>query len=315
MRTHRAELVDLAPRRRVAIVIPVFGGGDLTLLKKRFAAWNGRRSPCDGKTAHLDLVFYVELDSIRAAVASDFETTQGAKCFATIRYLAARPQPSGGKQPHDAYAFYRLFKMPLMADHYDAFFWMHPHVLQVRSGWATKVYEQAVLSEDFWVRGSAAMQTCPANALTSDGDCNGSVNQAFPAVLHININALYTLRDPEFQALVDHAENRHPQVAPDVAIFEELVSTDHPLALKLGKGMRRKLHTVEVHHRQEDPAVSVARAQPGHHVTSLYWAAHAHQYQHASFIINAVAGKKHLKEELKSGEHPNTFFVNEHIGS
>ena len=50
------------------------------------------------------------------------------------------------------------------------------------------------------------MQTCPKKALTAEGDCDGSINLAFPAVLHININALYNVNDPEFFALLTRAE-------------------------------------------------------------------------------------------------------------
>jgi hypothetical protein len=307
----------MLPSKRVAIVVPAFDQAAVKVVSKRAHAWSKSRAPCldASRRPSLDLVFYGEQTVAQNLVSLLSEDVR--QCFSFVRVIPAPSDKdfSGSKEKLETYAFYRLFKMQDMKTHYDVFFWMHPHVLQVRAGWASKIYEQAVLSESFWVRGSAAMQTCPASALTADGDCDGSVNQAFPAVLHININALYSLHDDEFQALLDHAEQRHAQVAPDVALFEELVSTDHPLALKLGKGMRRKLHSVQVHHRAEDPAVSVARGQPGHHVTSLYWAAHAHQYQHTDFIINAVAGKKHLRQEIKAGSHPNTYFVNEHIGS
>ncbi len=68
---------------------------------------------------------------------------------------------------------------------------MSSRVSQVKQFWADKIYEEAVLSDAFWVKGSAAMQTCPKSALTPDGDCDGSINLSFPAVIHINMNALY----------------------------------------------------------------------------------------------------------------------------
>lgn len=261
-------------------------------------------------------MFYLgpEWASANKAVIAD-GLGDASRCFGAVRMVDAPEHATLDT------AFYSLFSSGTFAPHYDVFFWMAPDVLAVRAGWATKVYEQAVLSDPFWVRGSAVMQTCPASALTSNGDCDGSINLAFPGVLHININALYALGNEEFSTLLAHAQARHEHSPPDVALFEELVSTDHPLTSKLGKGMRRKLHSVdEAHHEapkhhDEDPAVSAARDRGArHHKTSLYWSAHAHRYQYSDFIINAVAGKKHLQAELRAGEHTNTYFVNEHVG-
>jgi hypothetical protein len=64
------------------------------------------------------------------------------------------------------------------------------------------------------------MQTCPKSALTSEGDCDGSINLAFPAVIHINLNALYVLKDVEFDNLRQRAEKKNPGVEPDVAMFQ-----------------------------------------------------------------------------------------------
>jgi hypothetical protein len=41
----------------------------------------------------------------------------------------------------------------------------------------------------------------------------------FPAVVHINTNALYSLGDVEFDALRARAEKKYPAVGSDVALF------------------------------------------------------------------------------------------------
>lgn len=129
------------------------------------------------------------------------------------------------------------------------FMYMGPRVWQVKKGWADKIYEEAVVSDSFWVRGSTAMATCPVNALTADGDCDGSINLGFPAVMHINVNALYSLHDAEFAALRSRAEHKYGSVSADLAMFKELVSTDHPLTSKIRRGAQRKTLALQEHHR------------------------------------------------------------------
>jgi hypothetical protein len=95
--------------------------------------------------------------------------------------------------------------------------------------------------------------------------------------------------------------------------LQELVSTDHPLTSKLSRGAQRKTLSVNVHqfrHHDDDPALSGARSK-GTHTTSLYWPAHAHRYRYTDFIVNALAGKQHFKEDLHKGLHPNTFLVHQ----
>merc|ERR1711916_356713 len=161
------------------------------------------------------------------------------------------------RESEETHAFFRFFELEAVKSSYDVFMYMSPRVWQVKKGWADKIYEEAVVSDAFWVRGSTAMATCPKNALTVDGDCDGSINLGFPAVMHININALYSLHDAEFAALRSRAEKKYPAVGADVAMFKELVSTDHPLTSKLRRGAQRK--ALDFHHRAVDPGVSHAR--------------------------------------------------------
>jgi hypothetical protein len=154
----------------------------------------------------------------------------------------------------------------------------------------------------------------------------------FPAVVHINTNALYSLGDVEFDALRARAEKKYPAVGSDVALFKELVSTDHPLTSKLKvkkhilfnslisdfflqRGAARKSlgHSNEFRHHEDDPALSNARSKAAHHVTSLYWPAHIHKYVYSDFLVNALAGKKRFKADLQHGLHPNTYLVHQGI--
>ncbi len=91
------------------------------------------------------------------------------------------------------------------------------------------------------------------------------------------------------------------------------MSTDHPLTSKLSRGAQRKTLSVNVHqfrHHDDDPALSGARSKSTH-TTSLYWPAHAHRYRYTDFIVNALAGKQHFKEDLHKGLHPNTYLVHQ----
>jgi len=301
--------------KRVALIVPLHDD-HTKMLAKRFRSWNGKRFPCLNRREHhmMDLVFYMgagaQVNS--ALIETDFTNTEARKCFAAIRFVSAPSPPPNSIESEEVHSFYRVFDVPEIKSSYDVFMYMSPKVWQVQPGWADKIYEEAVLSDNFWVRGSAAMATCPQHALTHDGDCDGSIGLAFPAVVHINVNALYSVNDSEFNALRKRAEQKYQRSGPAVAIFKELVSTDHPITQKLRRGAQRKFLSVdeEFHHRDVDPSVSHARTKSGH-VTSLYWAAHAHRYQYSDFIVNALAGKRHFKEDLRAGHHPNCYLVHQ----
>jgi hypothetical protein len=81
----------------------------------------------------------------------------------------------------------------------------------------------------------------------------------------------YSIGDPEFDHLRARAEKKHPGVEPDVAIFQELVSSDHPLTNKIGKGGKRKLHAQFRHHEDDNLSGARSKDRNSNHVTSLYW--------------------------------------------
>ena len=307
--------VKTVATRRVALVMPLHSD-QTALLTKRFRSWSGRRSPCASRREHhrTDLVFYLgpHAKSNVAVIEREFMPSEARRCFRNVVFVHGLPVPVGSSEAEETFSFYRLFETVEIKAKYDVFFYMSPFVYQVRQHWADKIYEEAVLSDPFWVKGSAAMQTCPMNALTPEGDCDGAVNLGFPAVIHINVNALYWLGDSEFDMLRAHAEKKNPGVEPDVAMFKELVSTDHPLTSKLHRGTGHR--KVIASGRQHDDNLSGARHKSDpKHVTSLYWAAHIHKYRYTDFIVNALAGKRHFKEDLRKGLHLNTFLVHQGI--
>jgi len=299
--------------KRVALVMPLHKD-ETVMLKKRFEKWNGKRKPClNGREHHqLDMVFYLgtEAGGNREVIDKYFTETPARACFREVRFITL-PQHELDRESEETYAFFRFFELEAVKSSYDVFMYMSPRVWQVKAGWADKIFEEAVVSDPYWVRGSTAMATCPKNALTADGDCDGSINLGFPAVMHININALYALGHSEFDALRIRAEKRFPKMGADIAMFKELVSTDHPLTSKLHRGAQRKpLGFHPQQKRPDDASISHARSKSGH-VTSLYWPAHAHRYQYTDFVVNALAGKKHFKQDLQNGLHPNTFLVHQ----
>ena len=299
--------------KRVALIMPLHGD-NLKVLHKRFKAWNGKRFPCVNRREHhmMDIIFYMSAEAQvnSALLESEFTQTEARQCFGNIKVVTIPNRPQESPESEENYAFFRVFEQVEIKANYDVFMYMSPQVWQVAAGWADHIYEEAVLADAFWVRGSAAMATCPKSALTAEGDCDGSIGLGFPAVMHIHRNALYSLHSPEFASLRERAERKYPGVGGDVAMFKELVSTDHPITNKLMRGAHRRPLSVGVHHNQNDQGLSHARAKSGH-VTSLYWPAHVHRYQYSDFIVNALAGKKHFKQDLLAGHHPNTVLVHQ----
>jgi hypothetical protein len=157
--------------KRVALVMPLHRD-ETKVLKKRFRSWNKKRYPCANKREHhmLDVVFYVgqnakmNLDTIR----TEFEHTEARKCFREVKVVMAPhwEEDEATHESEESYFFYRIFEHSEIKSVYDVFMYMSPKVWQVKAHWADKVYEEAVLSDTFWVKGSAAMATCPLNALT-----------------------------------------------------------------------------------------------------------------------------------------------------
>ncbi|KAJ3163893.1 hypothetical protein HK101_000585, partial [Irineochytrium annulatum] len=78
---------------------------------------------------------------------------------------------------------------------HQAMFYMEPDVIPCRAYWLDRLYEEASVPGDFWVRGSILRDRNPAVSSWSFAE-------------HINGNALYRLDDPDFLSYVADVRER-----------------------------------------------------------------------------------------------------------
>ncbi|KAJ3208158.1 hypothetical protein HDU67_006962 [Dinochytrium kinnereticum] len=195
------------PAVRFALVVP-FSGTQTDLVIRNVEKLWPRKVPCDPDRGYgnlIDLVFYSNrLGAVTPPVMKKLReeiigTPSLSKCFRNVRFISARLSKEEDKYPYGpSHMFFKLFSesgaRPLLKSPgghgmddlpYQAMYYMEPDNIPCRAHWLDRLYEEASIPGDFWMRGSIIRDRNPAVGGWSFAN-------------HMNGNALYRLDDQKF---------------------------------------------------------------------------------------------------------------------
>ncbi|KAI8839572.1 hypothetical protein BC829DRAFT_403769 [Chytridium lagenaria] len=187
------------PALRFGLVVP-FAGTQVDLVVRNIEQLWPSMVPCnpDRGYGHLiDLVFYsnrlgaISPPTMKKLREEILRSPSMNKCFRSVRFISARLSNDEDKYPYGpSHMFFKLFSesasRPLLKSPGG-----HGHVLHgtrqhpCRPFWLDRLYEEASIPGDFWMRGSIIRDRNPAVGGWSFAN-------------HMNGNALYRLDDPRF---------------------------------------------------------------------------------------------------------------------
>ncbi|KAI8838047.1 hypothetical protein BJ741DRAFT_683359 [Chytriomyces cf. hyalinus JEL632] len=205
-----SDLERHSPALRMALVIPFTASDTSQVLKNLHTTWL-QHAPCSihrNYAASIDLVFYFHRDILTHAntvqqLINSIESEPVLKqCFASVRFVNALLTMDEDAYPvGPSRMFFKLFntlkRHPLLGVapslsgkreagmHHQAIYYMEPDNLPCRASWLDRLYEEASIPGDFWMRGSILR-----NEDVSVGE--------WTFAEHINGNALYRVDDAAF---------------------------------------------------------------------------------------------------------------------
>ncbi|KAI9337957.1 hypothetical protein BDR26DRAFT_863350 [Obelidium mucronatum] len=217
------------PALRFALIIPFSRHETERVLLNLETSWL-QHPPCDPSRNYsplIDLVFYFHkniLEEQNGHLVGQLKTLVEKKhaplktCFGSVRFLNALLKDSEDEYPLGAtHMFFRLFhrlsETPLLKNghrqhqqHHQAFYYMEPDNVPCRKNWLDRLYEEASIPGDFWMRGSIMRDRNPMVGDWSFSD-------------HINGNALYRADDADFIDFVKRVEKEMMEQDPDGTIY------------------------------------------------------------------------------------------------
>ncbi|KAJ3099999.1 Pyridoxal 5'-phosphate synthase subunit snz1 [Phlyctochytrium planicorne] len=205
------------PWIRFALVV-TFAGIQTDLVLRNVETIWPRKIPCDPKRGYgktIDLIFYTNrLGAISPSHMKRLrESVMGnpllSQCFRTVRFICARLSEEEDKYPYGpSHMFFKLFSnketKPLLRapggsgfedQPYQVMYYMEPDNIPCRSNWLDRLFEEASIPGDFWMRGSILRNRDPIVGTWSFAN-------------HMNGNALYRMDDPRFTDFVEVVRQR-----------------------------------------------------------------------------------------------------------
>lgn len=130
------------------------------LISDNIARWPSQSCQSERKYgSFIDIIFFYnrdisELDDTSTASLKKALNSRN-RCFGNVKFLQARLNQSEEGYPlGPTNMFFRLFHLPRLASDYHAMLLMEWDLFPCRRNWLDRVYEEAVLDSEYWIKGS-----------------------------------------------------------------------------------------------------------------------------------------------------------------